>query len=234
MERKYDVHQHGTELIQTGDGMQETERGGSILARPLLDSIQRGTLNYTYKGIRTLKNPFDWALYPMLLWETRPQTIFEIGSNRGGSALWLADTMRSFDAPTHIHSIDLRASSEVKDPQITFHQGDANELDSVFTADFMREVARPLLVIEDASHFPETTSAVLNFFHHWLRSGDYIIVEDGIVNELGLADQYRGGPRLAIATFMAEHPEYEIDARYCDWFGRNVTYAVNGFLRRRA
>ncbi|HUK06414.1 MAG TPA: hypothetical protein VLX09_00970 [Stellaceae bacterium] len=26
--------------------------------------------------------------------------------------------------------------------------------------------------------------------------------------------------------------DYAIDARYCDWFGRNVTWNVNGFLRR--
>ena len=40
-----------------------------MLPKHLLDSIQRGTMSYTYKGIQTLKNPFDWALYPKLLWK---------------------------------------------------------------------------------------------------------------------------------------------------------------------
>src|SRR5207237_10311735 len=57
-----------------------TGRAGSKLAPPLLDTIQRGTMAYTYKGIPALKNPFDWAVYPMLVWEKRPQTIIEIGS----------------------------------------------------------------------------------------------------------------------------------------------------------
>jgi cephalosporin hydroxylase len=214
--------------------MTASKRGGSALEHPLLDSIQRGTLAYTYKGIPTLKNPFDWALYPMLLWEARPRTIMEIGSNRGGSALWLADLMRSFGLPAHIHSIDLNPVGDVKDPAITFHRGDANHLERCLAPGFMRSLARPLLVIEDSSHFKETSLAVLRFFHVWLSPGEYIIIEDGIITELGLAADYNGGPRAALETFLVEYTEYEIDARYCDWFGKNVTYAVNGILRRRA
>jgi cephalosporin hydroxylase len=211
------------------------KRGGSALARPLLDTIQRGTLAYTYKGISTLKNPFDWALYPMLLWEARPQTIIEIGSNCGGSALWLADTMRAFALPAHIHSVDINKVTDLKVPGVTFHRGDANQLNGSLSPDFMRSLARPLMVIEDSSHLKETTLAVLNFFHQWLLPREYIIIEDGIVTELGWAENYRGGPGAALEEFLDRHPaEYEIDARFCDWFGRNVTYAVNGFLRRRA
>jgi cephalosporin hydroxylase len=209
-------------------------RPGSDLAPPLLETIQRGTLAYTYKGVPMLKNPFDLALYPMLLWETRPQSIIEIGSNRGGSALWLADLIRSFGLPAHIHSVDLNPVADIEDPAITFHRGDAEQLDRNLSPGFMRALPRPLLVIEDSSHFKETTLAVLNFFHNWLGAGEYIIIEDGIITEFGAAGAYRGGPSAAIEAFLAEHDEYEIDSRYCDWFGTNVTYAVNGFLRRRA
>lgn len=206
--------------------------GNSDLALPLLDTIQHGTLAYTYKGIPTLKNPFDLALYPMLFWETRPGTIIEIGSNRGGSALWLADVARSFGFPAQIHSIDLNRVTDVEDPLVTFHRGDANHLENSLTADFLGALPRPLMVIEDASHHKDTTLAVLNFFDRWLRAGEYVIVEDGIVTELGVADQFGGGPQAAIEEFLRRHPDYEIDRRYCDWYGRNVTYAVNGFLRR--
>jgi cephalosporin hydroxylase len=213
--------------------MPANRRGGSVLRRPLLDMIQRGTLAYTYKGIPTLKSPFDWALYPMLLWEARPQTIIEIGSNRGGSALWLADTMRAFGLPAQIHSLDVNPVTDLADPSVTFHHGDADRLEGTLKAEFMTGLARPLLVIEDSSHHCDTILAVLNFFHQWLRPGEYIIVEDGIITELGLAEMFAGGPQVAIDIFLDQHPEYEIDARYCDWFGSNVTYNVNGFLRRQ-
>jgi cephalosporin hydroxylase len=211
------------------------ERNATALMKPLLDHIQRGTLRYTYRGVPTLKNPFDWALYPMLLWETRPRTIVEIGSNQGGSALWMADTMRSFSIPCHIHSVDINPVSGLQIPDVTFHGGDARNLEQTFPAEFMQRLARPLLVIEDSDHQMQTTLAVLRFFDRWLASGEYIVIEDGIVAAMGEAAIYGGGPHAAIVQFLNERPgEYELDTRYCDWFGLNVTWNINGFLRRAA
>jgi len=204
-----------------------------MLPKALLKTIQRGTLAYTYKGIPTLKNPFDWALYPMLLWDLRPRTIIEIGSNQGGSALWMADLMRSFALPCHIHSLDITPVVGVQAPGVTFHRGDARDLARAFDSEFMRGTARPMLVIEDADHRPVTTLAVLRFFDLWLGPGELIVVEDGIVTDMGQAKAFDGGPRVAIERFLAERgADYAIDTRYCDWFGRNVTWNVNGFLRR--
>ena len=215
--------------------MSITERGGSRLTGPVLQSIQHGHLNYRYRGIPALKSPFDLALYPMLLWEARPRSIVEIGSNCGGSALWLADTMRAFGLWTQIHSVDVNPVTDFAVPGVTFHHGDARCLDQCLSPQFMRRLPRPLLVIEDSDHHKDTVLAVLRFFHEWLLPGEYIIIEDGIVTELGIADEFAGGPQAAIAEFLAQHPDdYEIDARYCDFFGRNVTYAVNGYFRRRA
>jgi len=61
------------------------------LPKEILPALQTGHLKYSYKGIKTLKCPFDLTLYTLLLWNAKPRTIFEIGSFNGGSALWLAD-----------------------------------------------------------------------------------------------------------------------------------------------
>jgi cephalosporin hydroxylase len=206
---------------------------GSLLPKALLKSIQRGTMAYTYKGVPTLKNPFDWALYPMLLWEARPRTIIEIGSNQGGSALWMADVMRGFALPCHIHSVDIAPVTGVEAAGVTFHRGDARDLTHALDGDFMRGLARPLLVIEDADHQAATTLAVLQFFDAWLSPGEYILIEDGILTDMGPVKAFSGGPRRALEQFLAERgSDYVVDTRYCDWFGRNVTWNVNGFLRR--
>jgi cephalosporin hydroxylase len=206
---------------------------GTALPSALLDTIQRGTMAYSYKGIQTFKNPFDWALYPKLLWETKPATIVEVGSDRGGSALWLADTMRAFGVPCHIHSVDIHRVTDLQASDVTFYGGNARDLSSVFSPEFMTNLKRPLFVIEDADHQAETTFAVLRFFDPWLRPSEYILVEDGIVTDMGQAQAYNGGPRLAIESFLSlRGADYEIDTAYCDWFGCNVTWNVNGFLRR--
>ena len=72
-----------------------------------LSTVQNGTMNYSYKGISTLKCPFDLALYSLLLWNLKPRTIIEIGSNKGGSAIWLADQLRAFAIDGHVWSYDL-------------------------------------------------------------------------------------------------------------------------------
>ena len=43
--------------------------------------------SYTYRGVRCLKNPFDLALYQMLISREGIRCVIEIGSAYGGSAL---------------------------------------------------------------------------------------------------------------------------------------------------
>jgi cephalosporin hydroxylase len=214
---------------------QKAQPPGEFSGMPkwLLRSIQVGHMAYQYRGIPTAKDPFDWAIYPLLLWRVRPQTIIEIGSYRGGSALWMSDTMRNFGLPCQIHSVDLNLVTDVKAPDIIFHQGDAHNLGAVLSDRMMAALPRPLLVIEDSSHHAATSLAVLRFFDRWLRPGEYIIIEDGVVSEMGENAVYAGGPVAAIREFMAEHrANYVIDRSYCDWFGRNVTWNPDGYLRR--
>jgi cephalosporin hydroxylase len=98
----------------------------------------------------------------------------------------------------------------------------------------MNAVARPLLIVEDSSHLADTTAAVLEFFDPWLRSGEYIVIEDGILSDMRVAHLYDGGPLSAIEAFLKKSAgRYEVDRGLCDYFGNNVTWNVNGYLRRR-
>lgn len=206
----------------------------SLLTPELLETIQRGTLAYSYRDVQTFKNPFDLALYTLLLWRVKPRTIIEIGSNRGGSALWMRDMMLVFGVKCAIHSVDVDPPAGIEIGGVTFHRGDGRRLGETFDEAFLRGVARPLLVIEDADHMPETTLAVLNFFDPWMQPEEYIVVEDAVIVDLGLAEHYRGGPSVAIDRFLADRGmDYEVDRSYCDYFGRNVTWNVNGYIRRR-
>jgi cephalosporin hydroxylase len=67
-----------------------------------------------------------------------------------------------------------------------------------------------------------------------LQSGEYIVVEDGNITEMGEDVDHDGGPARSIAEFLQERGgAYEIDARYCDQYGRNVTGNPNGYLRKK-
>jgi len=194
----------------------------------LLMKIQQGTMAYRYRGIPLLKNPFDLALYPLLLEQAAPRTLIEIGSYAGGSALWFADQRPGM----RVVSIDIEPPA-IDDGRIEFLRGDARDLGSVLTDERMQSIERPLLVIEDSSHFAGTTAAALDFFDRWTRPGEYVVIEDGILTAMRVADSYDGGPLRAIHEFLARTDgRWIVDRAFCDYFGTNVTWNVDGYLRR--
>lgn len=86
----------------------------------LLMKIQRGALAYTYRGVPLLKDPFDLALYPMLLGRERPRTLIEIGTHMGGSALWFADQGALLGLELKVLSVDLEVPETTHGPFVNF------------------------------------------------------------------------------------------------------------------
>jgi cephalosporin hydroxylase len=208
----------------------------SILGPELLEQVQSGVMRTTYRGIPMLKSPFDIVIYLQLIQRLRPRTVFEIGTRFGGSALWFADALTNHDIESpRIVSIDIRQAASFQDPRIRFLQGNAGALDSVLMEEVLADCRHPFLVVEDSSHTYGDVTAVLRFFHPRLVSGDYIVVEDGVVAHMA-GDQYaryENGPNRAVEAFLLKHGDsYEIDVSLCDHFGRNATYNPNGWLKR--
>lgn len=205
----------------------------SEIGYDLLMKIQAGAMAYTYRGLPMLKNPFDLAIYSLLLQRARPRTLLEVGSYKGGSAVWFADQAGLLGLDTRVISIDLEVPAAEANPSVSFLRGDARELDEVLPPSVLSALPRPLMVVEDSSHLSGTTAAVLEFFDPWLRPGEYIVIEDGILSDMHVADLYDGGPLRAIDEFLAKGAgRYEVDRGLCDYFGRNVTWNVDGYLRR--
>jgi len=214
-----------------GGSNSETLR--SHLRKSDLETIQLGTLNYKYKGIPCLKNPFDLAIYMLLIQDLKPKTIIEIGSASGGSALWFSDLTKTMSLNTFIYSLDINQSNRLEIDQITFLQGDIHALEQSALPEILQNCRRPLLVVEDGPHTYEGCKSALEFFHPYMEKGDYIVIEDGIVFELELHD-YEDGPNRAITEHILKNSELcRVDRAYCDYFGQNFTWATNGYIQYR-
>ena len=210
----------------------DPDREMCALPKSALKTIQAGTMKYTYKGIRCLKNPFDLAIYAKLIYQTKPGTIIEIGSASGGSALWFSDQVTSFGLDTNIYSVDINVVTTVSAPNVKFLYGDIYHLDDAELSSLVDNLKRPLMVIEDGPHHFDSSLCALEFFDRYLVGGEYIIIEDGIVNDLEM-EEYKNGPNRAIATFLDRHPDkYIIDYNLCDFFGQNFTWNTNGYLKK--
>ncbi|WP_228061576.1 CmcI family methyltransferase [[Phormidium] sp. LEGE 05292] len=205
----------------------------TTLSYDILLSIQKASMTHSYRGIPLLKNPFDLAIYPVLIWNLKPRTIIEIGSKDGGSALWFGDILNNFAIDGHIYSIDIVKVTSLTHPRVTFMEGNGRALSETLTSEFLNSLPHPLLVIEDADHAYETSKNVLEFFHPYLKKEEYIVVEDGIISDLMQDPSYTSGPHLALKEFLAKYQDqYEIDSSYCDYFGYNITWCTNGFLKK--
>ena len=170
-----------------------------------------------WRGMPLMKNVFDFAIYPMLLAELRPRSIFEIGSGAGASAIWFADTLTTLGLPGRVHSVDL-IKAESAHPSVTFHQGDCSDPERLFDPDLLATAPHPWLVVEDAHHNVE---AVLAQFHKFIVTGDYLVVEDSDVK------------REAIRKHLAAYPgSYLVDTQFTDYFGRNATCAADSIFVR--
>ena len=195
--------------------------------------IQRGVFSQRYKGRKLALGPFDMANYLQLIGDMRPGCVIEVGAYEGGRALWLADAMAALGLPPKVISIDLVPPKAIDAPGVTFLEGDASRLGDVLSEDLLAALPRPLLVIEDSAHTREAASAVLEFFDPHLGPGDYIVIEDGVIQTMMEAAEPAGVSRAVLAFLGRRGGDYEIDTSICDRFGYNATHNPNGWLRRR-
>ena len=191
-------------------GAHYTPRFGMEFGSDVLLTAQGAPTMMQWRGMPLMKTVFDYALYPMLLAELKPRTIFEVGSGLGASAVWLADHVKLLGIGGHVHSVDIMPPA-LEHPGVTFHRGDCVLPDKLLPFHLLTREPHPWLVIEDAHHNVE---AVLNHLHDFLAPGDYLVVEDSEVKH------------DVLQRFIAAHPgRYRVDTKYTDYFGRNATCA---------
>ena len=200
-----------------------------------IKKIQEASFKYKYKNRSLTKNPFDLALYLKLLQQVRPRTIIEIGSYEGGSAYWLSDQCTALGLDTQVISLDINPPLAIGDSsseRVKFLYGDIYNL---FACDLTEEIsksARPFLYIEDGPHDYQGCTRALQFFDYFAQSGEYIVIEDGILKDLKYR-KYENGPNRAINNFVATNGSYSIDRSYCDFYGYNVTWNTNGYIVKK-
>ena len=216
----------------------------------------RTWLNTRWMGVETQKYPTDLFIYQEIMQETRPTLILETGTNRGGSALFMAQIGEMLAARessaggadgagsaggaggaaggVDVISIDItngeRADTLPKHPRVTYLSGS-----SVNSPAFekMRTRVKPdarVMVVLDSDHSAAHVSAELNAYAPLVSPGCYLIVEDTNVNGHPVYPQHGPGPWEALDVFLPAHPEFEVD-RSRERF--MLTANPRGFLRRK-
>lgn len=197
-----------------------------------------------YAGVRIQKLPEDLRIYEHLLWMSHTDTVIELGTNHGGSALWFRDRLATM-AHTYgritdprVISIDLdhtkaHAAIGTEPPGITLLTGDlADPALPERVAALLRPGAR-CLVVEDTLHAYATTRAALDGFARFVPPGGFFVVEDGIVDVPALRPDkdLPSGVLPAVADFLASAPGAAFRVRR-DLERYGLTCFPGGFLER--
>ena len=195
-----------------------------------VNTLYEGHYNVTYRGIKAIKCPFDYVMYQMLIFELKPDLIIEIGTNLGGTTLYFSDLLSTI-GKGEVHTIDIIKDQSDKsldsNPRIKQFTDGYQDYDLALTKGY-----DTILVIEDGSHSYHDTREAIKKFAPVVTKNSYLIVEDGIITELNMKKAFGGGPLKAINEFLAVNDDFIIDRRWCDMFGANATFNVNGYLKK--
>jgi cephalosporin hydroxylase len=163
----------------------------------------------TWHGIRTLKLPSDIWNYQEILFERQVEHVIETGTRHGGSALFFAETLVARGAKGPVVSIDIDgASRQIQShADIRFLLGDSAAPDMVEKALALLPADRgAIFLILDSDHRRDHVLRELRAWVPKLRRGDYLVVEDTIVNGHPVRPEHGPGPMEAIRDYLAEAP----------------------------
>ena len=169
-----------------------------------------------WKEINLCKTNFDLVIYSMILQEVKPDTIIELGSGLGGSAIWFADTASALGLKTHIYSYDINKPS-INHKNVTFIEYDLNNMNKQNLPPCSELFKGKKILIEDAH---VNLKNILNLFDTILKEDDYLMIEDS------------DNKHDVISKFLIEkESKYRLDQFFLDFFGRNVTCCGNSIFK---
>jgi cephalosporin hydroxylase len=176
----------------------------------------------TWRGRPCLQFRSDMIRYAELIHEFNPPFVVEIGTNTGGTALFLADVMSSFGNGKVI-TIDITdpGFSSVRVKGLHFLHGSSTDPDIV---DSVKEIAAGQhgIVLIDGDHHADQVREELDLY---ADMANYIVVQDTIMRYRDMPDN----PADALDEWWMAHGH--------DWWaedaGIDMTQQPGGWLRRK-
>lgn len=195
-----------------------------------LKSIEKGHLNTTYRGVEMYKCPFDFVIYQMIVNQLKPDLIIEIGTFKGGGALYFADLL-DIIGKGEVHTINI--FEDVTDPQIINHPRIKRFVDGYQNYDLkLAHGFEKVLVVDDGSHQSTDVLEAFKKFNSVVTHGSYYIIEDGVLTDLGYNPAYNGGPLKVMDEITNYNQDFIVDRKWCDFYGDNATFNPNGYLKK--
>ena len=190
----------------------------------------------SFLGVPCLKAVTDMWNYQEIIYQLKPTLLIEFGTAAGGSTLFFDELLKIIyhdqSNKYHILTVDI-------DPT-PIHQKIKNKPTiEILTTSSLNPLVKekiiilkklfpgPLFAILDSNHTKAHVFQEIVLMNEILNPGDYLIVEDTIINN-PLPFDYEG-PMEALKEYMNEYPQcFRLDKERMEKFG--LTFAPLGYL----
>ncbi len=183
--------------------------------------------NTNWIGIRTWKCPLDLWIYQEILVETKPDVIIECGTGEGGSTLYLA-TICNLINHGEIITIDVVERKRLKHDRIKFLLGDSVS-DKIVEKVSGLISGKTVMAILDSTHVKDHVLMELEIYSKFVTQGNYLIIEDTIMNGHPVKSSWGEVPMEAVTEFLSKNTNFVIDKNREKFY---LTFNPNGYLRR--
>ncbi|HTY91758.1 MAG TPA: CmcI family methyltransferase [Methanocella sp.] len=191
----------------------------------------------TFMGVNCLKSVSDMWNYQEIIYDLKPSLVIEFGTSQGGSTLFFSQILKLVNPDSKVISVDIdrdRISDLVKkDSHIELMNCSSTDKKVEERLRELKEIYNgPIFAIIDSDHTKKHVLAEIELLSGILIKGDYLIVEDGIVNGHPVLKGWGEGPLEAIEEYFVIHPgDFRHDIDRENKFG--FTFAPAGFLIRQ-
>jgi cephalosporin hydroxylase len=167
--------------------------------------------NTHWFGTPVLKCPLDLWVYQELIASGRPDLIVETGTNRGGSALYLA-ALCDIAGHGEVVTIDIEPVPErVEHPRLSYLTASSTDPATVAALRERASGKEGVMVMLDSDHTAAHVRRELDLYSDLVTVGSYLIVEDSNVNGHPVAPEFGPGPMEAVTDFLARDGRFRAD-----------------------
>jgi cephalosporin hydroxylase len=205
-----------------------------VVRRSALTGLIWRTGNFTgttWLGHPIWQNPLDaWGLQEAMVGDG-VDLVIECGTNRGGSAFYMASIMDLLGRG-HVITIDIEKLTDLEHHRIEFIVGSSTDSATVDAVKRRIDDLKPdkIMVLLDSDHAGPHVLRELELYAPLVPVGGYVYVQDGCIDELGYMRPERPGPLWATRQFVASDNRFEIDeARSTRYL---YSHSPSGWLRR--
>lgn len=185
--------------------------------------------NTSWLGKPLWKMPLDLWIYQEIIHELKPDKIVECGTNRGGSAYYMA-TICDLVGHGEILTVDIKKYPDLpQHARIKYFNGSSIDQDVFSTIKKHINPEEKVLVILDSAHGKKHVRKELEMYGTIVNKGSYMILEDTNANGYPVYPTFGPGPMEAVRDYLKTHDEFVADK---DKEKYGVTWNPNGYLKR--